>query len=170
MNYSEIRKIDTANGPGVRVSLFVSGCRRHCPGCFNEVAWDFNHGKEYTIDTQNQIKKYLGKDFISGLTILGGEPLEVENIPQVLSLIKEINSELPQKNIWLYSGFTIDELQKRRLEEPQLDDILTRINYLVEGPFIGSLKDITLKFRGSSNQNIYKRTNKELILDEKYNI
>lgn len=170
MNYSEIRKIDTANGPGVRVSLFVSGCRRHCPGCFNEVTWDFNHGKEYTIDTQNQIKKYLGKDFINGLTILGGEPLEVENIPQVLSLIKEINSELPQKNIWLYSGFTIDELQKRRSEEPQLDDTLKRINYLVEGPFIGSLKDITLKFRGSSNQHIYKRTDKELILDEKYNI
>lgn len=101
---------------------------------------------------------------------MGENPLEVENIPQVLSLIKEINSELPQKNIWLYSGFTIDELQKRRSEEPQLDDTLKRINYLVEGPFIGSLKDITLKFRGSSNQHIYKRTDKELILDEKYNI
>lgn len=169
MNYSEIRPIDTSNGPGVRVSIFVSGCRHHCKNCFNQETWCFNYGNVYDENAHNRLISSINKEFIDGLTILGGEPLEPENISEVLSIIKDINMKFPDKNIWLYSGFTFEELQERREKEAELDEILKRINHLVEGRFVESKKDLRLKFRGSSNQRIYKRIGDTLVIDEKYN-
>lgn len=169
MNYNEIRPIDTSNGPGVRVSIFVSGCRHHCKNCFNQETWCFNYGGLYDEDAHIFLISSINKDFIDGLTILGGEPLEPENLNGVLSIIKDINMKFPEKNIWLYSGFTFEELGERRKNEVVLDEILKRINHLVEGRFIESKKDIRLKFRGSSNQRIYKRVGDKLVVDEKFN-
>lgn len=169
MNYSEIRPIDTSNGPGVRVSIFVSGCRHHCKNCFNQETWCFNYGRLYDEDAHIFLISSINKDFIDGLTILGGEPLEPENLNGVLSIIKDINMKFPEKNIWLYSGFTFEELQERRKNETVLDEILNRINHLVEGRFVESKKDIRLQFRGSSNQRIYKRVGDNLVIDKNFN-
>lgn len=169
MNYSEIRPIDTSNGPGVRVSIFVSGCRHHCKNCFNQETWCFTYGSIYDENAHNRLISSINKEFIEGLTILGGEPLEPENVSGVLSIVKDINMKFPDKNIWLYSGFTFEELQERREKEIELDEILKRINHLVEGRFVEGKKDLRLKFRGSSNQRIYKRIGDTLVIDEKYN-
>lgn len=149
MNYGRINKTDIANGPGVRVSLFVSGCRNHCKGCFQPETWDFNYGEEYDgVNTANDIVKALTPDYISGLSILGGDPMEPENIDEVTSLCYIVKLLFPNKTIWLYTGYTWEDI---RIRYPE---ILNYIDVLVDGPFIEDLKDISLAFRGSSNQRI----------------
>lgn len=157
MNYCEIKYFDIANGPGVRTSLFVSGCTHHCKGCFNEMAWDFNSGKEYTTDVEGEIISSLSPSFIAGLTILGGEPMEVRNQSGVAGLVKRIKADLPEKSIWLFSGYTFEELldiSNSRCNGEFTMDILNNIDVLVDGKFVLELKDLSLKFRGSSNQRI----------------
>lgn len=149
MKYGRIKKTDIANGPGVRVSLFVSGCRNHCKGCFQPETWDFNYGEEYDgVNTANDIVKALTPDYISGLSILGGDPMEPENIDEVTSLCYIVKLLFPNKTIWLYTGYTWEDI---RIRYPE---ILNYIDVLVDGPFIEDLKDISLAFRGSSNQRI----------------
>ena len=149
MKYGRIKKTDIANGPGVRVSLFVSGCRNHCKGCFQPETWDFNYGEKYDgVNTANDIVKALTPDYISGLSILGGDPMEPENIDEVTSLCYIVKLLFPNKTIWLYTGYTWEDI---RIRYPE---ILNYIDVLVDGPFIEDLKDISLAFRGSSNQRI----------------
>ncbi|MBQ7227275.1 MAG: anaerobic ribonucleoside-triphosphate reductase activating protein [Clostridia bacterium] len=155
MNIAEIKKCDIANGVGVRVSLFVSGCRHHCPGCFNEMAWDFDFGKPYTAEIEREIMEALAPYYVKGLTLLGGEPFEPENQPQLLELLKKIKTELPDKDVWCYSGFTFDELTiSSRARTEHTDELLSLIDVLVDGRFIFAEKDITLRFRGSRNQRL----------------
>ncbi len=157
MYYGEIKKCDIANGVGVRVSLFVSGCLNHCPNCFNQITWDFEYGKVFDEYTENEIVELLKPSHIAGLTILGGEPLEPRNQGGVLQLIKKVKKEVPNKTIWIYSGFTLEELLGKQESRAYTDNslkILENIDVLVDGRFIEKLKDITLHFRGSSNQRI----------------
>lgn len=146
MNYGRIKKTDIANGPGVRVSLFVSGCRNRCKGCFQPETWDFNYGEEFTLKTFVEIDNALDPDYIDGLTILGGDPFEPENIEYVTAICESIKTTQPDKSIWIYTGYLYEDL--RGLE------IMRYIDVLVDGPFIESKKDISLQFRGSSNQRI----------------
>ena len=146
MNYGRINKTDIANGPGVRVSLFVSGCRNRCKGCFQPETWDFNYGEEFTLKTFVEIDNALDPDHIDGLTILGGDPFEPENIEMVTAICESIRRLNPCKTIWIYTGYLYEDL--RGLE------IMRYIDVLVDGPFIEDLKDISLQFRGSSNQRI----------------
>jgi len=146
MNYGAIKKIDVANGPGVRVSLFVSGCRNHCEGCFNPETWDFNYGDPFTKETEDEIIEALRPSWIQGLSILGGEPAEAENEAVLIPFMERVRSELPEKDIWLYSGYTYETLRGRRIL--QLSDVL------VDGPFRIDQKDAGLAFRGSRNQRI----------------
>lgn len=165
MNYAEIKQVDIANGPGIRVSLFVSGCRHHCKGCFNEVTWDFNYGKEFTQEVINKIKDLMRPSYIKGLTILGGEPFEKENQKEVLHLIEEIrkDEELHNKSIWIFSGFTYEQLMDNKPDGDKNDInlILSYIDILVDGPFIEEKKNLSLRFRGSENQRLIdmKKTN-----------
>ena len=155
MNYGKINKYDVANGPGVRVSLFVSGCRRKCPGCFNEETWDFEYGEPFTNATLGELITSLSPEYISGLTILGGEPFEPDNIAEVRRIIAVIRDLYPQKSIWVYTGYKIEHLIKGDSDYDQhVRSILENIDVLVDGPFIEELKDITLAFMGSSNQRI----------------
>lgn len=155
MYVAEIKKFDIANGLGVRVSVFVSGCRHRCPGCFNEIAWEFDYGKEYTPDIENEIIDALRPDYIEGLSLLGGEPFEPENQPALLGLLRRVRKELPAKNVWVYSGFTLEELLgESRARTENTDEMLSLIDVLVDGRFIYAEKDITLRFRGSRNQRI----------------
>jgi len=155
MHYGKINKTDIVNGTGVRVSLFVSGCRRKCPNCFNLEAQDFNYGKEFTNDTVQEILGYLDNPWTRGLTILGGEPLEPENIGEVAKLIMSVKQKFgSDKTIWIYSGFCWENLIERCENEATLDYILHNIDVLVDGPFVEYYKDITLRFKGSSNQRI----------------
>ncbi|MFA7636846.1 MAG: anaerobic ribonucleoside-triphosphate reductase activating protein [Monoglobales bacterium] len=157
MNYAEIKKRDIANGRGVRVSLFVSGCRHCCDGCFNPETWDFSYGKPFTRETEDEIISALTPDYIEGLTVLGGEPFEPENQPAVLNLLKRIRSELPGKTIWCYSGYMFEELSGAIPSPAFTDitkDILSLTDILVDGEFVLGLKNISLKFRGSENQRI----------------
>lgn len=159
MFYGEIKKTDIANGEGVRVSLFVSGCRVHCPGCFNSVTWDFCFGKEFTEETEKEIFEALDKDFISGLTVLGGEPFEPENQKVLTPFLKKVKQTFPQKNIWCYSGYIYETDLKAadgKKHTEFTDEMLSYIDVLVDGPFIADEKDITLEFRGSKNQRILK--------------
>lgn len=159
MYYGEIKKIDIANGDGVRVSLFVSGCRIHCPGCFNAMTWDFCYGKEFTQDTEKEIIEALEKDFISGLTLLGGEPFEPENQKVLAPFLKKVKELFPKKNIWCYSGYIYEtELlaENGKAHTEVTEEMLSYIDVLVDGPFVEELKDISLVFRGSSNQRILK--------------
>ena len=146
MNYGRIKKTDIANGLGVRVSLFVSGCRNHCKGCFNPETWDFNHGKEFTLMTFIEIDNALDPDYIDGLTILGGDPFEPENIDMVTAICETIRKVNPLKTIWIYTGYLYEDLKDL--------EIMKYIDVLVDGPFIEDLKDISLVFKGSSNQRI----------------
>ena len=148
MNYAEIKKFDIANGEGVRTSLFVSGCTHHCKGCFNQVAWDFNYGKLFTKEVEDDIIKSLEPDYIQGLSLLGGEPLEPQNIEVLLPFIKRVKSIYPNKDIWCYTGYTYEDLNCK--------EFLSYINVLVDGEFVEELKDISLKFRGSSNQRVIR--------------
>lgn len=157
MNYGEIKKVDIANGEGVRVSLFVSGCRNHCKECFNPMTWSFNYGKEYSEETEKEILEALNHDYIEGLTVLGGEPFEPENQKEVLSLVKKVREVFPHKNIWIYSGFAFEELvgkKESRAATPLTKEILKNIDVLVDGRFEIAKKDLMLKFRGSTNQRI----------------
>lgn len=155
MNYGEIKKCDIANGIGVRVSLFVSGCRHHCPDCFNSMTWDFDYGKEFTSDTQDEIIGALSKSYIRGMTLIGGEPLEPENQPCVLKLLRRVRSDLGNKDIWCYSGFTFEELTgDSRANTEYIKEILSLIDVLVDGRFEKEKKNISLRFRGSENQRI----------------
>lgn len=157
MNVAEIKNRDIANGLGVRVSLFVSGCRHACKGCFNEIAWDFDFGKPYDKATEDELLRQLAPDYVEGLTLLGGEPFEPENRSELLGLLRRVRRELPEKNVWIYSGFTFEELtgkEPSRGSGQDTDEILRLTDVLVDGPFVYALKDITLRFRGSSNQRI----------------
>jgi len=156
MNYAVIKKNDIANGPGVRVSLFVSGCRHHCKNCFNQEAWDFDYGTPFTEDTIAEILKALDHDYISGLSFLGGEPFEPENQAGLLTLARLFKERFPTKTLWCYSGFTFEkDLMTGNVGNPETClALLSCIDVLVDGKFIESLKDLSLLFRGSSNQNI----------------
>ena len=155
MNVAEIKKCDIANGPGVRVSLFVSGCTHHCPGCFNKVAWDFDYGTPFTEAVQQEILTALAPDYVRGLTLLGGEPLEPINQQALLPFLEKIRECLPNKDIWCYSGYTFEQIcEDMSAGTPETGKLLSLIDVLVDGRFIESKKDITLRFRGSSNQRI----------------
>lgn len=154
MNYAEIKYNDISNGPGVRTSLFVSGCTHHCPGCFNEIAWDFNYGKEFTQDTINTILKSLEPDYIAGLTLLGGEPFEYSNQQGLLPLLKQVRQHFPNKDIWCFTGYLFDKdiLEKMCPKWEITGELLSYIDVLVDGRFMESLKNLNLKFKGSENQ------------------
>ncbi len=156
MNYAVIKNFDIANGVGVRVSLFVSGCRHHCKGCFNPEQWDFNYGTPFTDETIETIVKALDHDYIAGLSLLGGEPMEPEHQAGLLKLCKAVRERLPGKTIWCYSGFSFEEeLLSGRVGDPViLREFLSCLDVLVDGKFKEELKDPSLLFRGSSNQNI----------------
>lgn len=156
MNYGTIKNCDIANGTGVRVSLFVSGCTHHCKDCFNPETWNFNYGSPYTKDTEDYIIELLKPDYIKGLTLLGGEPMEESNQAKLVTLLRRVKSELPQKNIWCYSGYTFDtDLRKGGKAHFQYtDEMLSYIDVLVDGEFKTDLKNLNLKFRGSSNQRV----------------
>ena len=154
MNYAEIKNCDVANGPGVRVSLFVSGCTHRCKGCFNEIAWDFNYGKPFTQETIEAILEMLRPDYIKGLTLLGGEPFEPENQPEILNLLRQVKGQFPKKSIWAFSGYLFDkDMLSGRLGE-LTKEFLSLVDVLVDGPFIEAKKNLSLRFRGSSNQRI----------------
>ena len=157
MNYGEIKTTDIANGVGVRTSLFVSGCTHHCKGCFNEETWDFNFGKAFTKEVEDEIIESIRPAYVSGLTILGGEPMEVVNQKVLRPFIERVRSEVPGKTIWVYSGYTWEELvdeNNKRCHSEDTMEILHNIDVLVDGQFKLDLKNISLKFRGSSNQRI----------------
>ncbi len=156
MNYGTIKKNDIANGIGVRVSLFVSGCTHHCPGCFNEEAWDFGFGKPFTGETEEEILDALAPDYIEGLTLLGGEPFEPENQKALVPFLEKVRERYPQKNLWCYTGNTLEQdlLRDSRARYGYTDRKLSLIDVLVDGRFVEALKDISLPFRGSSNQRI----------------
>ena len=156
MHYATIKNCDIANGPGVRVSLFVSGCTHRCPGCFNEVAWDFQYGDPFTQETIDQILQMLKPDHIKGLTLLGGEPFEPENQPTILDLLRQVKSNYPEKSIWAFSGYLFDkDILAGRLGPWEITkEYLQYLDVLVDGPFVEAKKDLSLRFRGSSNQRI----------------
>ena len=156
MNYATIKPRDIANGPGVRVSLFVSGCTHRCPGCFNEEAWDFDYGQPFDQSTIDEILEYLSPDYVKGLTLLGGEPFEPRNQPAILELLRQIKTKYPQKSIWAFSGYLFDrDILPGRLGDPEITrEYLGYLDVLVDGPFIQSRKNLTLRFRGSDNQRL----------------
>lgn len=153
MNYATIKNCDIANGPGVRVSLFVSGCTHHCPGCFNEVAWDFDYGEPFTGETIETILTMLRPAYIRGLTLLGGEPFEPQNQGAVVELLRRIKKEMPEKSIWAFSGYLFDrDILSGRLGDTS--EYLSYLDVLVDGPFIEAKKNLSLRFRGSENQRL----------------
>ncbi len=156
MNYAEIKNYDIANGLGVRVSLFVSGCTHHCKGCFNPMTWDFSYGKPFTQDTQNELLEMLSPDYIDGLTLLGGEPMEPDNQRGLLPFLREVRKRFPSKNIWCYTGYLLDEelLKPSRARCEVTDEMLSLIDVLVDGEFVEEKKNISLSFRGSENQRL----------------
>ena len=156
MNYGNIKFNDIANGTGVRVSLFVSGCSHRCKGCFNPETWDFNYGKIFDNATEQQILDYLKNDFVDGLTLLGGEPMEIANQKALLPFVKKVKNMFPNKTIWCYTGFLFDKelLSPSRAHCDITKQLLSYIDILVDGEFKIELKDISLRFKGSSNQRI----------------
>ena len=155
MNFATIKKRDIANGPGVRVSLFVSGCTHRCEGCFNEVAWDFAYGEPFTREVEDAILEALAPDFIAGLTLLGGEPFEPENQRALLPFLHRVRERFPQKTIWCYSGFTLEQLTgESRARCRVTDEMLAQLDVLVDGRFVLAKKNIRLRFRGSENQRL----------------
>lgn len=166
MNYATIKKTDVANGPGVRVSLFVSGCEHQCKGCFNQEAWDFEYGKEFTEETMKELLDSLSLSYIKGFTVLGGEPLHPNNVATVSEIISKVKDTFgPNKSIWLYTGYTWEQIMRYIDDVDGIDEngtsysvslvnILSNINVLVDGKFVEELKDLNLKFRGSSNQRL----------------
>jgi anaerobic ribonucleoside-triphosphate reductase activating protein len=155
MNYSNLKTCDIANGVGVRVSLFVSGCAHACPGCFNPEAWQFSFGQPYTPETEAQILEALRPAHIRGLTLLGGEPLHPRNRPTLLALLRRVRAALPKKDIWCYTGYVFDK-ELLPDDDPLLRELLAHIDILVDGRFVEAQKDLNLRFRGSSNQRILR--------------
>lgn len=156
MYYGELKKRDIANGLGIRVAFFVSGCTNHCEECFNRATWDFNFGRLYTESTENEIIEALRPEFIRGFSLLGGEPMEPKNQPQVLALLRRIKKEMPKKDIWCYTGFTYEELLTKGSypNSEHIEEILSYIDVLVDGRFEKDKRNLMLKFRGSENQRL----------------
>ena len=155
MNYAKIRKLDVTNGEGIGVSLFVQGCQFHCKNCFNKVTWDFDGGKKFTKDTLNTIISLLNDEHIKRFSILGGEPLAEKNMYDVLQTIIEIRKNITDIIIWVYTGYTFEEVKQLKYGKEILDNVDT----IVDGRYVDELRDLTLEFRGSSNQNIWKKIN-----------
>ena len=153
MNYADIKRVDVANGPGVRVSLFVSGCEHRCPGCFNPEAWDFGYGSPFGEEQRREILTLLDKSYIKGLSLLGGEPFHPSNQRAVLELVKRVREAYPQKDVWCYTGYLFEELRDGRVGEHSRA-LLEGLDVLVDGPFVEAEKDLSLRFRGSANQRI----------------
>lgn len=173
MYYADIKKVDVANGPGIRVSLFVSGCTHKCKGCFNEDAWDFKYGQLYTQKEEDKIIELLKPSYIDGITILGGEPFEYINQKGILPLLRRIKKELPNKTIWCFSGYSFDKdiLENMLKKYDETKELISYIDVLVDGKFILEKKNLKLKFRGSSNQRIINvkeslKNNKIILIDE----
>ncbi len=156
MYYGEIKNYDIANGLGVRVSLFVSGCTHHCEGCFNPQTWDFSYGKPFTQQTADELLEMLSPDYIDGLSLLGGEPFEPENQRALVPFLRQVRSRFPDKNIWCYTGYVLDEelLKPSRARCEVTDEMLSMIDVLVDGEFVLAKKNISLMFRGSENQRL----------------
>lgn len=159
MNWAEIKTNDIANGEGVRTSLFVSGCRHRCKNCFNDIAWDFGYGKLFTEETMEKIFDSIDHPWINGVTLLGGEPFEPENQRVLVPFLVMLREKFPDKTVWCYTGFTIEQIlgksePKSRAVTDVSNEMLSLIDVLVDGPYIESLHDISLKFRGSSNQRV----------------
>ena len=156
MNYATIKNCDIANGPGVRVSLFVSGCTHRCPGCFNEVAWDFDYGEPFTEAVMDSVVEMLRPAYIRGLTLLGGEPFEPQNQGAVVELLRQIKKELPEKSIWAFSGYLFDkDILAGRLGPKEItDEYVSYLDVIVDGRFVQSKKNLSLRFRGSENQRL----------------
>lgn len=165
MNYATIKPNDVANGPGVRVSLFVSGCTHRCKNCFNSEAWDFNYGEPFTQNTMDEILNDLNHDYIAGFSLLGGEPFEPQNQKVLCEVLEKIKNTYPEKTVWCYSGYSYDKdlLSGRLCDYSTTERMLNCIDFLVDGEFVEEKKDITLRFKGSSNQRIIdvKRSLKE---------
>ena len=168
MRFASMRNLDISNGEGVGVSLFVQGCDRHCFNCFNPDTWDFNGGKEWTEETKNKFIKLIDRPYINRISVLGGEPLAEQNLDEVLSLIKEIRISFPEKTIWLYTGFEWNQIMNIKVMQPifscedlenkiqnvlKRQEIIKQCDVLVDGEYIDEQKDLSLKFRGSKNQN-----------------
>ena len=157
MHYGELKKCDIANGIGVRVTLFVSGCTNHCPDCFQPQTWDFDYGRAFTDETKAEIFAELDKPFVNGLTVLGGEPFEPRNQRELLPLLQEVKAKYPGKTIWCFTGFRLDDELLTDGSYPRCeatDEMLACIDVLVDGRFMKELKDISLQFRGSRNQRV----------------
>lgn len=156
MNYGEIKNCDIANGAGVRVTLFVSGCRNHCEHCFQPQTWDFCYGQPFTLETEEKLLKMLEPSYIDGLTLLGGEPFEPENQGVLCDFVKRVRAKYPRKTIWAYTGFTLEEILSSdcRANCAVTEELLSMIDVLVDGRFVEAKKDISLRFRGSSNQRL----------------
>lgn len=156
LNYANIKDFDIANGPGVRISLFVSGCTHHCKGCFNREAWDFDYGQPFTQETVDEIIQMMKPAYIKGLTLLGGEPFEPQNQGPIVELLRRVKKEYPQKSIWAFSGYLFDkDILSGRLGDWEITkEYLSYLDVLVDGPFVEEKKDLMLRFRGSSNQRL----------------
>lgn len=148
MNYADIKKIDVANGPGVRVSLFVSGCRHRCPGCFNPETWDFAYGKLFDEQAREELFTALSPPYITGITLLGGDPMESENLAALLPLMKLYRERFPQKDAWCFTGYLFEDLMRRA----DARTLIERIDVLVDGPFVQEKKNVNARFKGSDNQ------------------
>ena len=155
MYYAALKACDIANGPGVRVTLFVSGCTHHCPGCFQPETWDFTYGQPFTQATQEEVLRLLSPAYIRGLTLLGGEPFEPDNRQALLPLIRAVRAEYPEKSIWAYSGYTFERLSSGSPPPAEtVSGLLSLLDVLVDGPFVEAQRDLTLRFLGSSNQRL----------------
>ncbi|MGL5436255.1 MAG: anaerobic ribonucleoside-triphosphate reductase activating protein [Lachnospiraceae bacterium] len=155
MNYAAIKPVDVANGPGIRVSLFVCGCTHHCKGCFNKETWDFHYGSRFDEEIEQQILKLLDHSYITGLSLLGGEPLEPENQSALLSLLQKVHKQFPEKTIWCYSGYQLEYIMSRMMPgSSKTSELMGYLDVLVDGMFIEDEKDLNLRFRGSRNQRI----------------
>lgn len=155
MNYATIKNCDIANGPGVRISLFVSGCTHHCKGCFNEVAWDFDYGEPFTQQTIRTILDMMKPGYIKGLTLLGGEPFEPQNQGPIVELLRQVKKAFPQKSIWAFSGYLYEKITSHTLGDWAVtQEFLSYLDVLVDGPFVEEKKNLALRFRGSENQRL----------------
>lgn len=174
MYYAAVKNVDIANGIGVRVSLFVSGCRNRCPGCFQPETWAFDYGKPFTEETEKLLLEALSKSYVGGLTLLGGDPFEPENQLALISFLRKMKSAFPQKSIWAYSGYTLEELSDPHGKQHTAvtEEMLSYLDVLVDGRYIEALHDISLRFRGSSNQRLIdmkqtRKTGKICLWDDK---
>ena len=156
MNYAGIKYCDIANGTGCRTVLFVSGCRNACKGCFQPQTWDFGYGEPFDEKVQKEVLDSLAPDYITGITLLGGEPFETENQKELVPFMRKVAAQYPNKNVWAFTGYIYDKdlIAGGRRHTEDTDELLSMIDVLVDGPFVEELKDITLKFRGSSNQRV----------------